>query len=242
MAGGHRPEAPLPGTRYGTLLFAYYRRWYEDADGSSNFFYWLDSGRGKTLSFTQEEEDASPKYRATREKLERCQVAYFDAHQRRQYEVAVDASGRLHYRHGNPDADPERLVDPDDGQCYLQVMAGYEVYKGFVGWMVFVMAHDGTLYACVKKTGCQHHSSLLAGAPVMCAGSLIADNGLLKGLMPISGHYMPTRADFVRCETKLREMGTKWSDDVKLADEKLWKMVDQYQVTVIQKELTLPGF
>jgi hypothetical protein len=39
--------------------------------------------------------------------------------------------------------------------------------------------------------GHRHHSSLLAGIPVACAGELEAQNGTLKWLSNKSGHYAP---------------------------------------------------
>eukprot|EP01052_Picozoa_sp_SAG31_P017263 SAG31_NODE_1174_length_9538_cov_3.152453_4_plen_72_part_00 len=40
------------------------------------------------------------------------------------------------------------------------------------------------------------------------------ENGKLKGLMPISGHYMPTEDDFARCEAELRRQGVDFSGDL----------------------------
>ncbi|KAJ6316829.1 hypothetical protein OIU78_020001 [Salix suchowensis] len=52
------------------------------------------------------------------------------------------------------------------------------------------------LYAGQKKRGKFHHSSFLAGGATIAAGTVIIENGNLKFISPMSGHYRPTQEKF----------------------------------------------
>ncbi len=62
---------------------------------------------------------------------------------------------------------------------------------------IYVMK-NGTIFAGPKVTKSSprfHHSSFFAGKQVESSGLLIIENGVLKSLLPHSGHYRP-RQDF----------------------------------------------
>ena len=49
--------------------------------------------------------------------------------------------------------------------------------------------HIGSLLNMTPATGEFQHSSLVGGGPVMSAGLISVDQGLIKTLSPLSGHY-----------------------------------------------------
>lgn len=60
---------------------------------------------------------------------------------------------------------------------------------------IFVMDSDGTVYASnVHKRYLFAHSTFLAGAAVASAGTLIVDDGVIKEMSAMSGHYKPVAA------------------------------------------------
>lgn len=59
------------------------------------------------------------------------------------------------------------------------------------GWAIFVVSAEGTLHVSPHQVGKRHHSSLLAAAPVACAGELICSKGRLVRISNKSGHYKP---------------------------------------------------
>lgn len=61
------------------------------------------------------------------------------------------------------------------------------------GWAIFVVSPDGEMYAGDHVEGEFHHSSFLAGGPVMAAGELAVADGELRAITAKSGHYTPSR-------------------------------------------------
>ena len=60
------------------------------------------------------------------------------------------------------------------------------------GKAIYVISIDGLLWVCFdQRYGFIHHSSLLAGAPVLAAGELVLDQGQLLSISNSSGHYKP---------------------------------------------------
>lgn len=59
------------------------------------------------------------------------------------------------------------------------------------GWGIWVMSAEGNLHVASHSVGARHHSSLLAGAPVACAGELVVHDGRLVKINNKSGHYTP---------------------------------------------------
>lgn len=59
------------------------------------------------------------------------------------------------------------------------------------GKAIFVMGAAGNIHVSSHVVGNRHHSSLLAGDDVACAGELQATAGILEWLSNKSGHYMP---------------------------------------------------
>ncbi len=59
------------------------------------------------------------------------------------------------------------------------------------GKAIFVMSAEGNIHVASHVVGHYHHSSLLAGQPVACAGEIEVANGIVKWLSNKSGHYAP---------------------------------------------------
>lgn len=61
-----------------------------------------------------------------------------------------------------------------------------------MGYAIFVFDQNHQIYLSFKaKQGKIHHSSLLAGAPIICAGEMQIFQGQLKYINNRSGHYQP---------------------------------------------------
>lgn len=59
------------------------------------------------------------------------------------------------------------------------------------GYAIYCMSHEGHLHVDSHSVGHRHHSSLLAGEDVACAGELQVERGILRFLSNKSGHYRP---------------------------------------------------
>lgn len=61
-------------------------------------------------------------------------------------------------------------------------------------WAIYVMSAENIIHASSHAVGKRHHSSLLAGGPVACAGEIQVEQGRLLVLTNKSGHYTPPPA------------------------------------------------
>jgi len=126
----------------------------------------------------------------TRQQLDRTSVVYCDQVQRRQYEVTI-VSGRLYWANRSLDSDyyyESDLVDCSDMLMYL-------------------MAPDRKLYMHTKTVGKMQHSSFLAGAAVVFAGSCRVHHGWITVLTNESGHYKPSNDALYKFIEFLRSCG-----------------------------------
>ncbi|TKA72447.1 hypothetical protein B0A55_07999 [Friedmanniomyces simplex] len=73
--------------RYGANLQVYHEAWQRSIT-KDNFFEWLDHGEGRRIIVTG----------CSREKLDSERIRYLSREERRDYEVAVDANGRLRWQ------------------------------------------------------------------------------------------------------------------------------------------------
>ncbi|KAH6825376.1 IQ calmodulin-binding motif family protein [Perilla frutescens var. hirtella] len=106
-----------------------------------------------------------------RSKLRQQCIKYLGPTEREHYEFEVVDGKFLHKLSGKP-------LDTNEG------LPGSK-------W-IFVMSTSKRLYIGEKKKGLFHHSSFLAGGATLAAGRLMAEDGMLKGISPYSGHYKPT--------------------------------------------------
>jgi hypothetical protein len=82
-----------------------------------------------------------------------------------------------------------KLVNSDDAEVSTQ---NNETVVSGKGWAIFVVDLDGNLYLGSHILGVFHHSSFLSGKPVLAAGEILVDNGIIKVVTCKSGHYRPS--------------------------------------------------
>jgi hypothetical protein len=73
------------------------------------------------------------------------------------------------------------------------------------GFAIFVASMKGELYYH-EDLDHVHHSSFLAGAPVMAAGGMMIIDGRIRLITPHSGHYQTTPANMKRLADKIRQI------------------------------------
>jgi hypothetical protein len=116
-------------------------------------------------------------------------VAYLDEQQRQQYKLTVH-NGKIY------DAKGELF----DTASAATVLGG--------GKAIFVMDHDGNMYASTAHAvGKFHHSSFLAGQPVAAAGEIEVHNGEVTVVNRKSGHYRPTESQLNQVAEHLSSLG-----------------------------------
>ena len=116
-------------------------------------------------------------------------VAYLDEQQRQQYKLTVH-NGKIY------DAKGELF----DTASAATVLGG--------GKAIFVMDHDGNMYASTSHAvGKFHHSSFLAGQPVAAAGEIEVHNGEVTVVNRKSGHYRPTESQLNQVAEHLSSLG-----------------------------------
>jgi hypothetical protein len=116
-------------------------------------------------------------------------VAYLDEQQRQQYKLTVQ-DGKIYNAKGE-------LFDTASAAT---VLGG--------GKAIFVMDHDGNMYASTSHAvGKFHHSSFLAGQPVAAAGEIEVHNGEVTVVNRKSGHYRPTESQLNQVAEHLSSLG-----------------------------------
>ena len=81
------------------------------------------------------------------------------------------------------------------------------------GWGCFVLSTHEIVYCGVHTGGLSHHSSFLAGAPVLAAGMIKVENGRVKAIHEKNGHYQ-AKTEHMKTFLKLlvrRMPATDWS-------------------------------
>ncbi len=132
-------------------------------------------------------------------------VAYWDDATRAAHVLRVK-DGKLVDAAGRP-------LDPD--------IEGHPERGGFA---MYAMTGDGTIYwSFDHRPGHVHHSTLVAGAPVACAGDMTVINGELIDVNNSSGHYRPPPRALDEMVRRLREMGV----DMSGVEVKYWGQPDR---------------
>jgi hypothetical protein len=117
-------------------------------------------------------------------------VKYLNREERKAYELTV-RDGKIYDAQG-------QLFDSSAGKTAF----------GAQGKAIFVMDHDGKMYASLYNvTGKFHHSSFLAGQPVAAAGEIEVHNGVVVNVSRKSGHYRPTEAQLSQVAQNLNSHG-----------------------------------
>ncbi|TYZ61949.1 hypothetical protein PybrP1_000683, partial [[Pythium] brassicae (nom. inval.)] len=178
--------------RYGFHLRAFHRAWKDavaPADRrNASFFFWLDRGAGRALELPE----------CSRHALQSRRVEYCDAAARRAYEVQLVPASERDSESGDDNAAPVRAVFAATQR---------PVHTDALSKWIFVVALDGRLYVGRKRKGAFHHSSFVAGAPILAAGKLMVQHGQLVAIEPHSGHYKPTSRNLAALCGVLRAQG-----------------------------------
>jgi hypothetical protein len=77
------------------------------------------------------------------------------------------------------------------------------------GWAIYVVSPEGTWYAGSHIIGKFHHSSFLSGRPILSAGELQVENGVLTKITAKSGHYKPSFDQFIAGLKDLKSKNVK---------------------------------
>jgi len=115
----------------------------------------------------------------------------YDHELSRQGITKVKVMGDKIYTHDNQLLDTEKMVTHHSGP----------------GYAIYVLSGDGNFHVASHKVGQYHHSSLLAGGRVACAGEMKVTNGVLKLLSNKSGHYQPDNDDLLHALAILQKNG-----------------------------------
>lgn len=89
------------------------------------------------------------------------------------------------------DAAPVQLLDTAGWQSNALV-------GDFQGWACFVMSMYDVIYVGVHEGGRFHHSSFLCGAPVLAAGMIKVEQGVITGFHEKNGHYQCSTEHMMR--------------------------------------------
>lgn len=181
--------------RYGKMLIPYHEEW-KASNSNSTFFDWLDSSESARVhnspSF-QARENAKP-----RKELEEAIVKYCTPEEAANYSVVCRVSSTSGYRlvwaGGNP-PDDARTGDP------VHTDNVHLVEDNKKKW-IFVIDQQGDLFVGEKVKRRFHHSSFVAGESVRCAGRILVDHGIVRMIMPYSGHY-PTSMEVLEEATTM---------------------------------------
>ncbi len=88
-----------------------------------------------------------------------------------------------------------KISEPDSCEQNLSITTfdtqDYIAHSKIKGRAIFVVNTRGELFASSSEIGKFHHSSILNGSPVLCAGMLEVVNGTLTYINDQSGHYSP---------------------------------------------------
>jgi len=104
------------------------------------------------------------------------------------------------------DMAPTQLVPAQSEYAYNKHV-GRAGAKSFENWGAFVMTLERALYMAYHYNPdfddkCQKgvfHTVYTAGEPVLMAGTMKIDNGIIRGIRSDSGHYLPQSANMVGC-------------------------------------------
>lgn len=109
-------------------------------------------------------------------------------------------------------AKPGTVVRADSSRAENPAVLGRDKWGGFamsMGRDLYLAKHHCTMN--FGETGNFYHSSYLGGQPVMCAGTMLIENGVVRGIATDSGHYRPDKSHIVNVLQALRMHGVDLS-------------------------------
>jgi len=165
VGGGFRPTKPVGARHYEMEALS------QDhvAGGElANLYQWFKT------EFKTDDLYACLRYVDQRANSPGLMVQYFTDHERKAYRVRINGSA-LGWVYGGA---PLHSIGLGDGPDMF----------------IFVVSEKQKLYAAESIPNKVHHTSFLAGQPVLAAGQIRVDQGVLKEVTNISGHYKPDDA------------------------------------------------
>lgn len=212
--------------RYGFHLRAFHRAWKDamaaqsqlDDRRNASFFFWLDRGAGSALELPE----------CTRQALQSMRVEYCDASARRAYEVRLVPAHVVAV--GEQEEAPPPLLADDCASSPIAFTGGVRavyatthclVHTDELSKWIFVIALDGSMYVGRKRKGVFHHSSFVAGAPILAAGKVMIKHGRVLAIEPHSGHFKPTLKNLAALCSVLRAQGVDL-DHIAFIKPKKW--------------------
>ncbi|KAJ6425857.1 hypothetical protein OIU84_026437 [Salix udensis] len=178
--GSHASKVGKGVSKHAESEKLYFEHWIEAIDprhryGAFLYMYfkkWSETNSGQPFFYWLDVGDGKEVEveECPRSKLQENSIKYLGPKEREQYECII-IEGRFFHKQSR------NLVDTK-------------------GKWIFVLSPTRRLYAGQKKRGKFHHSSFLAGGATIAAGTVIIENGNLKFISPMSGHYRPTQEKF----------------------------------------------
>lgn len=191
--------------RYGCHLRAFHAAWKLEQLGKdvaaeknddSSFFHWLDHGRGRTLELPE----------CSQQDLRRAIVTYCNNEQRKRYELRFVPTDEVETESFVAEFAATGELAHTDEQCK---------------W-IFVVALDGRMYLGRKRKGQFHHSSFVAGRPIIAAGKAVIKRGRILAIEPHSGHFKPA-LDSLSALRSVLESNHVDVDSIAFIKPKKWK-------------------
>lgn len=115
--------------------------------------------------------------------------------------------------------------------------AGYVTHFSGPGKAIYVMSATGNLHLNSHSVGHYHHSSLLAGIPVACAGEIEIKNGRIVWLSHKSGHYKPAREQLLQVLAMLQRRGVDLSFALSAFNNGTWQRFPSVEAYMLSERL-----
>ena len=118
------------------------------------------------------------------------QPNYLNGARREQYRVFIISGRACHYRRTNKQF---KIINTTVAKGELE---GFNDERPGLG---FVLSMSNELYAgLLGKLSLGYHSQFMAGRPVMCAGTMVFDQGRVTYIRNDSGHYKPVDHSMIK--------------------------------------------
>jgi hypothetical protein len=207
--------------RYGCYLRAFHKAWKLAASGqdaaddgvNASFFCWLDHGDGRALDLPE----------CSHDELRLSRVVYCSHKERRRYELRFVAPSEARHvsnaRRNGASAHAQTASARGSVAEYAESHA--LAHTDERSKWIFVVDLGGRMYLGRKRKGRFHHSSFVAGAPVVAAGKIVIKLGRVLAIEPHSGHFKPKLASLSALRGLLERQGVD-VDAVTFVKPKKW--------------------
>lgn len=226
--------------RYGCYLRAFHKAWkleasgqdaIDDDGGNASFFCWLDHGDGRALDLPE----------CSHDELRRSRVVYCSYEERRRYElrfVAPSEARRVSSARRNGTSAAGEAAGARG--CVAEYAESHALaHTDERSKWIFVVDLGGRMYLGRKRKGRFHHSSFVAGAPVVAAGKIVIKLGRVLAIEPHSGHFKPKLASLGALRGLLARQGVD-VDAVTFVKPKKW--AGEWPFPALEESVDLDDF